>query len=363
MPLTEWLRLHDRLARRLAEVAADGGRAVLACSLDDGPPARADAEALGSWGPRRYALALDDDAAFTTAETGARLGIARYPDHADDPAELILAADRAAREAPPGGLREARRRAGYRRPPVEPEAFAEGRLTLHYQPQVSLTDGAIRGLEALVRIHRLDDEGEAVWVSGGTTAVEQFREIVPWTIAQARADLAAWRAAGLATVPVAINLPLACLEDGGFCQRIAALLTADPGTAADFEIELTEDQPPGDLLQVCEDLKRLKDSGLRLALDDVGTGFAGVSLLDRLPLDTLKIDRLFVARLPDDAEATETVRSLIALGRTRGLQVVGEGVELPEQRDALAALGCDLYQGYGFSAPVSAEAIGRLLRT
>ena len=359
MPLTDWLRLHDRLAQRLAGVAAKGGRAVLACSLDGEGDAL---ETIGSWGPRRYALAIDNELAFDSANSRARIGIARYPDHADAPAELILAADRAARDAPPGGRREAQRRAGYRRPAAEPMALAEGRLTLHYQPQVSLSDGSIRGLEALVRIHRLDEEGEAVWVSGGTTAIEQIHEIVPWTFEQARSDLTAWREAGLDAVPIAINLPLACLDDSGFCHRIAGLLAAHPDSARDFEIELTEDQPPGDLVQVCDDLRRLKEAGLRLALDDVGTGFAGVSLLDRLPLDTLKIDRIFVARLPEDPEATETVRALVALGRAHGLQVVGEGVELPEQRRALAELGCDLYQGYAFSAPVSAEAIARMLR-
>ena len=358
MPLTDWLRLHDRLADRLGAVAARGGRALLACGLDGDVEG---AEALGTWGGRRFALVPEARDAFAAAGS-AGIGMARFPEHADDPAELIRAAERAARDAPPDGLREAQSRAGGRRPPVEPEAFAEGRLTLHYQPQVSLADGSIRGLEALVRIHRLDEEGESLWVSGGTTATEQIHEIVPWTIEQVRHDLGAWRGAGLETVPVAINLPLPSLDDRAFCRRIAALLTADPGRAADFEIELTEEQPPGDLARVCDDLAQLKASGLQLALDDVGTGFAGVSLLDRLPLDSLKIDRSFVARLPEQDEARENVRTLVALGRARDLRVVGEGVELPEQRQALADLGCDLFQGYVFSAPVSAEAIARLLR-
>ena len=377
MPLTPWLRLHDRLARRLAAVAQSGARAVLACARGGSeapePSASQSIEPLGTWRAGGYALAIEDSAspapdalrAAFTSDAGERpgLGLARYPEHAGDPAELIMAADRAAREATPGTLREAQRRVSARRPAAEPLALAEGRLTLHYQPQVSLTDGSIRGLEALVRIHHKDEEGEAAWVSGGTTAIEHFQEIVPWSFAQARTDLAAWRAAGLPSVPVAVNLPLACLNEQSFCARIAAEFAAHPDMVRDFEIELTEDQPPGDLAQVCDELRQLNEVGLRLALDDVGSGFAGVSLLEQLPLDTLKIDKLFVSRLPDDPEAEANVRSLIALGRAHGLRVIGEGVELPEQRDALAALGCDLYQGYGFSAPVSAEAIGRLLRS
>ena len=353
------------MAKRLAIVASRHGRAVLVCGLGEGALDFDGFDSIGSWGARRYALATDDGADFSESghSSGSlRIGVARYPDHAHDPAELILAADRAARDAAPGGRHEARHRVGGRRPAAEPQALAEGRLTLHYQPQVSLADGRIRGLEALVRIHRKGEDGEAQWVSGGTTAIEQIHEIVPWTFAQAHADLAAWRAQGLSVVPIAVNLPLACLDDQAFCRRIAEIFAADPDLARDIEIELTEDQPPGDLVQVCDDLRRLKDSGLRLALDDVGTGFAGVSLLERLPLDTLKIDRIFVARLPDDSEALDNVRALVALGRAYGLQVVGEGVELPEQREALAQSGCDLYQGYAYSAPVSAEAIGRLLR-
>lgn len=370
--MPERLRLHDRLASRLTELARRGESAAIVCALGADPAALAAAGAaiFGTWGEGSYlCTAAGETEALLTAlrsePATAALGVARFPDHGLDPAELMRAAARAAREAPAGGLLEASARAGGRRPPPEPAALAEGRVMLHYQPQVGLADGRIHGLEALMRILSSNSDGpeeDGAWVSGASTAAQLSEALLRWTFARARADLEGWRLAGLEPVWVAINLPLAAFSDDALTDLVIEL-TADEGEAAGrFEIELTEEQPPGDLEAIARNLARLRAAGPRVSLDDVGSGFAAVSLLERLPLDAAKIDRAFVAGLPGGAEEAAVVRAILARAHARGLTVIGEGVELPEQRALLAELGCDLYQGYVFSPPVSAEAVARLLR-
>ena len=376
--LPDLLTLHDRLARRLAAVAQAGGEAAVACTLDaEAAPDESDG-IIGRWGSRLFRYAEGSGIESMPVATGAvgATGLARYPLHGLDPAQLIRAAERAARDADKGQLLEARARRNHRLPPPEPAALAEGRVMLHYQPQVGLADERIHGLEALMRIQSRPDGNDHEngdgheggtgaadhWVSGATTAAQLSEELLRWTFQRARADLDGWAAEGLEPVWVTVNLPLAAFADDRLTELIVALATEEPERAGRFEIELTEDQPPGDLEAIARNLARLRDSGPRVALDDIGTGFAGISLLDRLPLDALKIDRTFVAGLPASEESRGIVQCLAVLGHERGLTVIGEGVESPEQRAALAELGCDLYQGYVFSPPVSAEAVARLLR-
>jgi EAL domain-containing protein (putative c-di-GMP-specific phosphodiesterase class I) len=129
-----------------------------------------------------------------------------------------------------------------------------------------------------------------------------------------------------------------------------------------LELEITETalmQDEGDALEVLAELRAL---GVRIALDDFGSGYSSLGMLRRLPIDVLKMDRIFVQALGEDPDAEATAAAIVALARVYGMEVVAEGVETPEQWDLLAELGCDELQGYLFSLPLEVEDATRALK-
>jgi EAL domain-containing protein (putative c-di-GMP-specific phosphodiesterase class I) len=127
-------------------------------------------------------------------------------------------------------------------------------------------------------------------------------------------------------------------------------------------LELTESLLLSDVEDVIAKMSTLRDKGVGFSLDDFGTGYSSLTYLKRLPLDQLKIDRSFVRDLLNNPNDASIARTIIALGRSLGLNVIAEGVETKEQRDILASTGCLAYQGYFFSRPVNGEDFERLLR-
>jgi len=237
-------------------------------------------------------------------------------------------------------------------------AIPGGQLRLHYQPIVDAAAGAVVGFEALVRwLHPrrgLLQPGEFVPVA------EESGLVIPlgrWVLAEACRQAAAWRAAsgGRAGPYVAVNLSAAQLADPLLLATVAGTLHdagLDPGT---LWLELTETAVMADATAAREVLTQLRALGVHLAIDDFGTGYSSLAHLRRFPVDALKIDRSFIAGLGGDPEDEAIVALVVSLARALGLSVVAEGVETPQQRERVRALGCDTIQGYCIGRPMAPD--------
>jgi EAL domain-containing protein (putative c-di-GMP-specific phosphodiesterase class I) len=240
-------------------------------------------------------------------------------------------------------------------------AVARREFGIAFQPIVDLESGMVRSAEALARwthpthgplppLRFLD----AIERSGLLSA---FTEHI---LDRALAGAAMWREAGF-DFPVAVNVSPRSLHDQGLPDMISTALARYDLPPRALVVEVTETLIVSHLEVVDDVLHTLHDLGVRLALDDFGTGFSSFETVRRVPIDELKIDRAFVARLSDPVEAA-IVRSTIDLGRGLGHEVVAEGVEDAAQRQQLFALGCNAGQGYLFSHPLSAERLIARLR-
>jgi EAL domain-containing protein (putative c-di-GMP-specific phosphodiesterase class I) len=185
----------------------------------------------------------------------------------------------------------------------------------------------------------------------------QVEALGRWVLEAACRQQRQWRDAGVAVPRIAVNVSALQLASPGFAGEVLAMLRRHGLQAADLEIELTESLFAGDPDEVCERLQPLRDAGVLVALDDFGTGFSSLSVLHRLPVDVLKIDRSFVIELGERESAGAVARSIVALARALSKHVVAEGVETEAQLAHLMALGCDELQGYLFARPLPAPAL------
>jgi diguanylate cyclase (GGDEF)-like protein len=242
-------------------------------------------------------------------------------------------------------------------------AQRRGELHVVYQPQVDLRSGTPCGVEALVRwTHpRRGPVGPAEFIP----VAEQTGLVIDidtFVLRTACADLARWRAAGLArALVVAVNVSGRELVDGALVTRVSHVLdeAGVPGDA--LEIEMTEGMAVEHPDAVLRTLTALRDLGVRVAIDDFGTGYSSFAALQRFGVDKLKIDRSFIAPIVSAAEPAPVIEAMIAMGHDLGLGVLMEGVETREQQDLLHRLGCDAVQGYRVSRPLDPEALARWL--
>ncbi len=329
-----------------------------------------------------------DFAAELLAEVSASLklsgaGVAVYPETAQDPDGLLSAAAMAAEQSgkigPQGSEQQARpcgvgsvdivaAAAGTaaNHPLMELDdlegALQRGQLRLHYQPQIEVSSGRVIGAEALVRLYgesgTLELPGSIIPAAEATGTITRIGE---WVLETACAQTADWVNQGLPPVSCAVNLSLAQVQEEAQVERIVEIVMESGVQPRQIEIELTETADPSDPDEVSKRLQPLRDLGMHLALDDLGTGYATLSLLRRLPFDKVKIDRSFLAGLDDTSGGMEELRAIVELGQGLGLTVLAEGVERVEQYDALKALGCDSYQGYFFSPALPAPDLAALI--
>lgn len=283
------------------------------------------------------------------------IGVAVFPRDADDPESLCRAAASAARGvADPAGRSE----------PPHPVAPPEGGFELYYQPQVDLESGRVTAAEALARCLTDDQTSAAGGISSAPAGMHGGDGF--WALERAVRDLVRWRDLGCPEIRVAINLAIDQVGAPELSGKIGGLLGANALPPGCLEVELTEQRPCLDHAAVSAALAPIRALGIRIALDDFSTGFASLSLFDRLALDTLKIDRSFVADLShaqDTEDAERLVHDIIGLAHERDLRVVAEGVENEAQLATLKRLKCDACQGYLFSAPLPGESLGALLST
>jgi EAL domain-containing protein (putative c-di-GMP-specific phosphodiesterase class I) len=300
------------------------------------------------------------------------MGVALFPEHAGDIADLMKFADIALYEAKNGG----RGRACLFEPWLLERWQREARMLerarhalVHappapwYQPKVDLATGAIIGFEALLRCVRAD--GTIIMPGEIAAAFEHSelgRTITDRMLAQVLADCRRWHEHGLDIGHVAINVPGVELHDSGFPDRLIAQLEKVGVPPSKIELEVTESVFLGRNAEVVErSLHRLSSAGISIALDDFGTGYASLSHLKQFPIDVIKIDRRFVRDLETDPDDAAIVRTLLNLAHSLNIRTVAEGVENVHQLDYLRAGGCHYAQGFHFGAAVPSAEVPALL--
>ncbi len=301
----------------------------------------------------------------------ASIGIACYPDHAAEATTLLQRADVAMYQAKSA-------RNGWHLYEAAPASYGRGRLqtiedlraaltddqlVLHYQPKIDAAGGQVVGIEALVRWQH-PTEG-LLYPDSFLPLAEQtrlMRSLTSVVLQSALEQVAAWRQEGI-DLSVAVNLSVANLLDVHLPVEVARLLAAFGLPATALEVEITESTLMVDPVRSKEVLDALRGLGVRIAVDDYGTGYSSLAYLRELAVDELKLDKSFVIPMLEDAGAAAIVQSTVELAHALGLVMVAEGVESEAHLRELARLGCDIAQGYHISRPVTAEQLGAWLRS
>lgn len=304
----------------------------------------------------------------------ARAGFALGPDHAGEGEALLKAGETALAEArrlahgPQVQVySESMKIAAFARISLESalrRAISEHELCLFFQPKVDGRTCRMVGAEALLRwMHPergLIHPGEFVPLAEESGLIAHLSD---WVLDQALAALARWQAAGLTPVPISINLCAAQFRSERLAQDVAAALERHGVAGSLLEIEVTESVLMQDVDLAIRLLAELAALGVRAAIDDFGTGYSSLAYLKQFRLDTLKIDRSFVAELESEPGDVAIVGAVIALARNLRIGVVAEGVEDPRQASVLLARGCPVMQGYLFSRPMPEAEFVEVLRS
>ncbi len=243
------------------------------------------------------------------------------------------------------------------------KALERGEFALHYQPKLEIGSGRITGTEALLRWASPDigpvSPGRFIPVLEETGLVVEVGE---WAIRTACEQHKAWRAMGLPAIPIAVNLSARQLRETSFATIVDGILRDCGVDASSLEIEITESMLMSDSAHAVIALGELHDMGINVAMDDFGTGYSSLSYLKRFPIDTIKIDRTFVADIATNPDDAEIIRTIISMGHTLNRRVIAEGVETEHQLGILGDYRCDEIQGYVFSPPLPDEKITAFLK-
>ncbi len=234
-------------------------------------------------------------------------------------------------------------------------AIENGELIVHFQPEIDLATGETRRVEALVRWNHPER---------GVLLPETFiplarqsalvRPITRYVLDVALRQCRVWQDAGIG-VGVAVNLAGRDLADSRLEEEVSEALRRWKLEPELLELEIPESAVISEHDRIHKMLERLSDRGVKIAVDDFGSGYASLSQLKQLPVDVLKIDKSFVQNIGTDEEDDAIVRSTIDLAHSLGITVVAEGVESDDVLHRLRALGCDLAQGFCLARPASAE--------
>jgi len=299
----------------------------------------------------------------TPVYAGASIGIALYPEAGGSFDELLKAADTAMYSAKSSGrmtyrfFEEQMREAAAKRLWMDNnmrEALQGGQFVLYYQPKARIDTGEITGAEALIRwmhpARGLIPPGDFI------AFAEESGFIVPlgaWVLQEACRQIRAWLDVGL-HIPVAVNLSARQLKNDGLIDVIRDAIAQAGIEPTLLEVELTESALIEDEEKALRVLQSIRALGLRVYLDDFGTGHSSLSKLAKFPIDVLKVDRSFVSRLDSDVKSLALTKSIVLIGKTLGMKLMAEGVETPAQLARLTDMGCDFIQGYLISKPAPA---------
>ncbi|MFO1285792.1 MAG: EAL domain-containing protein [Rubrivivax sp.] len=308
----------------------------------------------------------------TEVFVGGSVGVASYPEDGSDIDTLLMNADTAmyrAKSAGRGGFQLYDRSMNARaldRLHMETRlrrALERDEFVLHYQPRVDVVSGRIVGAEALIRWQH--PERGLLPPAEFIPLVEDAGLVVPigeWAIRTVCRQSAAWLAAGLNPVPIAVNLSSTHFRERELPARVAQALAEHGVPASCLEIEVTESLLISDPELSVGIAQELATMGVLLSIDDFGTGYSSMGYLKKLPIAALKIDRSFVRDLETDPDDAAIVSAIVALAHSLKLKVVAEGVETPAQLAFLQSVQCDEYQGFLTSRAVSVGEFERLLR-
>jgi EAL domain-containing protein (putative c-di-GMP-specific phosphodiesterase class I) len=242
-------------------------------------------------------------------------------------------------------------------------ALDEDHFVMHYQPRVNTVSGQLVGMEALVRwIH--PERGtippnDFIPLAESTGMILDLGELI---MKKTCAQLASWIAHGLPVVPISVNVSARQFNEGKVSDMLAACLAAHSIPPNLIEIELTESAMMGDFDIVMKEMNAISALGVKIHVDDFGTGFSSLSLLHRLDMDVLKVDRAFTTELGNGKDGEIFFTAIVSMAKALGMGVIAEGVETAEQLRILRALDCDEVQGYFVSVPVATDDVPAILR-
>jgi diguanylate cyclase (GGDEF)-like protein/PAS domain S-box-containing protein len=318
------------------------------------------------------ALAEPYDLDGQVISTLASIGISIYPDHAVEADTLIKNADMAMYRA----KEEGRNNYQFFRPEMNFRvdqlfsmekdlrlALERGEFTLQYQPQADLASGRLCGVEALIRWKH--PEKGMVSPAEFIPVAEETGQIIPigeWVLRTACAQMVQWQQAGLDGLTMSVNLSIRQLRLPNLGEVVKGVLREHGLDPQWLELEITEGIMMGDNRAAMDFLHEMHAMGVRLSIDDFGTGFSSLNYLKKLPVHKLKIDQSFVRDIETDESDAAIIRSIIALGHRLNLRVIAEGVETQEQLDFLRIRGCDEIQGYFYSRPMPAHEVAGFVR-
>lgn len=303
---------------------------------------------------------------------GLSIGVTLFPDDAASAALLMKNGDIAMYQAKVAGKNcfrfysRAMDQAVERRVRMEHDlrgAWERGELSVVYQPLFRMADNRLVGAEALLR-WRHPTQGMVapsvfIDVAEQSGLIESLGVAV---LATACGEAAGWQErAGPEGIFVSVNVSPRQLRSGNLAGEVEEVLRQSSLPPSRLHLELTETAVLGDELRTDRPLARLRDAGVKIWLDDFGTGFSGLSHLRRIPIDGVKIDRSFIADVLRDPDDLALTTAIIAMARSLGMTVVAEGVEREGQYDLLRERGCDLAQGYWLGHPVSGEELRLLI--
>ncbi|MEU8075074.1 EAL domain-containing protein [Catellatospora citrea] len=244
-------------------------------------------------------------------------------------------------------------------------ALPNGEFFMEFQPIVALADERTVGFEALLRWNHPTRgrlmPGEFIEIAEESQAIVAIGN---WAMSAAVTAAAAWPHGDAGCTPyVSVNVSARQFRAGGFTEHVRQVLAESGLPACRLMLEITETLLLGDDEQVWQDLAALRQAGVRVAIDDFGTGYSALNYLRHIPLDVLKLDRVFTSSLTTSQHQADLVDGIITLAQKMHLDTVAEGVELTGEHDLLRRLGCGYGQGYLFARPMSAEAAGRWATT
>ena len=300
------------------------------------------------------------------------IGIAYFPDDGDDSTSLLKAADSAMYAAKESG----KHRYMFYQPEFTEKAesrllveqdlrqsIENGELELYYQPQIDLRTGRIIGVEALVRWNH-PSRGMILPLEFIDIAerIDFMKPLDLWVLKTACKQARLWREMGLPHFRLAVNISPSHFQDLDFVDRVEQTLKDSGYPGSDLELEVTESvtQPTRKNLAI---FTRLQKMGVNIAIDDFGTGYSSLAALKELPINCLKIDRLFIIDMLHDPKSSILLGTIVGVAHALGHIVVAEGVEEEDQVKVLNAIGCDIVQGYFFSEPVPATEIPGMAHT
>lgn len=302
---------------------------------------------------------------------GASIGISIFPDNGTSPQDLLKYADAAMYKAKNSGRNnfqfysaEMTERA-FEKITLEAiirKGIKNGEFFVNYQPQFNGKTNKIVGIEALVRL-RAQEQGmifpdKFIPIAESTGLIKDIDKQV---MLQAMTQVVDWKSRGLDPGILSLNLSVRMLSDEAFLEIISTVSSETNCKPEWVEFEVTESQLMDKPEECIEKLSELHKLGFRVSIDDFGTGYSSLSYLKKLPLNKLKIDRSFVDGLPDDIEDLSICKAIISMAKSLSLDIIAEGIETQEQKDAVIELGCENIQGYFYSKPLGSESLEELL--